>query len=174
MSQSTATAISLPADADLAEFDLDTDAAGPARPARLGRLATAGTWTLQLTAAAILGQTLFFKFTGAPEAVYIFETLGVEPFGRLFTGGMEAIAVVLLLVPRLAAAGAALAAGLMVGAIASHLGPLGIEVQGDGGALFAMALIVAAAAAGVLGLRRHTAHAQLRSLFDLVSTRLRR
>ncbi|MFK7959268.1 MAG: DoxX family protein [Phycisphaerales bacterium] len=155
-------------------FARAADAAAPASPARHGRLATAGTWTLQLTAAAILGQTLFFKFTGAPEAVYIFETLGAEPFGRFFTGGMEAIAVLLLLIPRLSAAGAALTLGLMSGAIASHLGPLGIEVMEDGGALFAMSLLVAASAAGVLAIRRTLAIAQLRSLIQLATTRFRR
>ena len=43
----------------------------------------------RLVAAAILAQTLFFKFTGAPEAVHIFTTLGVEPFGRIGLGVVE-------------------------------------------------------------------------------------
>ncbi|MBI1383239.1 MAG: DoxX family protein [Planctomycetaceae bacterium] len=111
-------------------------------------------WILQVVAAAILGQTLFFKFTGAPEAVWIFTTLGVEPYGRISTGVMELVAVVALLVPRTAALGAALSLGLMVGAIGSHLFVLGIEVQGDGGTLFVLALVTAAASAVVLWLRR--------------------
>lgn len=111
-------------------------------------------WILQVVAAAILGQTLFFKFTGAPEAVWIFTTLGVEPYGRIFTGVVELVAVVALLVPRTAALGAALALGLMVGAIGSHLFVLGIEVQGDGGTLFVLALVTTAASAGVAWLRR--------------------
>jgi len=111
-------------------------------------------WILQVVAAAILGQTLFFKFTGAPEAVWIFTTLGVEPYGRIFTGVMELVAVVALLVPRTAALGAALSLGLMVGAVGSHLAILGIEVQGDGGTLFVLALVTTAASAGVLWLRR--------------------
>lgn len=111
-------------------------------------------WILQVVAAAILGQTLFFKFTGAPEAVWIFTTLGVEPYGRIFTGVMELVAVVALLVPRTAALGAALSLGLMVGAIGSHLAILGIEVQGDGGTLFVLALVTTAASAVVLWLRR--------------------
>lgn len=111
-------------------------------------------WILQVVAAAILGQTLFFKFTGAPEAVWIFTTLGVEPYGRIFTGVMELVAVVALLVPRTAALGAALSLGLMVGALGSHLAVLGIEVQGDGGTLFVLALVTTAASAVVLWLRR--------------------
>ena len=41
---------------------------------------------LRLTAAAILLQTLFFKFTGAPESVYIFRSVGAEPWGRIGSG----------------------------------------------------------------------------------------
>lgn len=111
-------------------------------------------WIAQLTAAAILGQTLFFKFTGAPESVWIFSTLGAEPWGRLGSGAVEAMAVVLLLLPRTAVFGALLGAGTMVGAIASHLVFLGVEVQGDGGLLFALANVVLIACLTVIALRR--------------------
>lgn len=119
---------------------------------RKGRIVAS--WVLQVFAAAILAQTLFFKFTGAEEARHIFETLGMEPWGRIFTGIVELVAVVLLLVPRTVVLGAGLALGLMVGAIASHLGPLGIEVQGDGGLLFGLAIAVFLASIGILWLRR--------------------
>lgn len=111
-------------------------------------------WLLQVTAAAILLQTLFFKFTGAEESVYIFSTLGAEPVGRIGSGVLELIAAVLLLVPSTAALGALLAMGLMAGALTSHLTVLGIAVKGDGGLLFALAVIVFASAAVVLVLRR--------------------
>lgn len=111
-------------------------------------------WALQVIAAAILAQTLFFKFTGADEARFIFETLGVEPWGRILTGVVELAAVVLLLVPRTVVVGAVVAVGLMAGAIGSHLGPLGIEVADDGGLLFGMAVVVALASVGVLVIRR--------------------
>ena len=39
-------------------------------------------WILQIVAAVILLQTLFFKFSGAAESVEIFSKLGVEPVGR--------------------------------------------------------------------------------------------
>ena len=111
-------------------------------------------WGLQLLVAGILLQTLFFKFTGAAESVYIFSTLGIEPWGRIGSGIVELIASILLLVPATTTLGAALAMGVITGAIVSHLTVLGIEVQGDGGLLFALALIVFVASAVILVLRR--------------------
>src|SRR3954469_22537690 len=87
-------------------------------------------WICRIAAAIILLQTLFFKFTAAPESVYIFSKLGLEPWGRIGTGIMELIASVLLLIPRTTSIGAFLAAGIMSGAIFSHLTKLGIAVQG--------------------------------------------
>jgi hypothetical protein len=111
-------------------------------------------WLLQLAVAAILLQTLFFKFTGAEESVYIFSTLGVEPWGRIGSGVVELVAAVLLLVPATAPLGALLTMGLMAGAIGSHLTILGIEVRGDGGLLFGLALTAFACSAAVLLIRR--------------------
>ena len=99
-------------------------------------------WILRLVAAAILLQTLFFKFTGAPESVYIFTKVGAEPWGRIGSGVVELIAAILLLMPRYNWAGSLLAMGMMAGAIVSHLTVLGIEVQGVKGLLFALAVIV--------------------------------
>ncbi|MCB1009244.1 MAG: DoxX family protein [Acidobacteria bacterium] len=111
-------------------------------------------WTAQIVVAAILLQTLFFKFTGAPESVYIFETLGLEPVGRIGSGIAELVASVLLLVPGTAALGALVAAGVITGAIGAHLTRLGIEVQGDGGLLFGLALVVFVGSLLILWLRR--------------------
>ena len=111
-------------------------------------------WAAQIIAAIILGQTLFFKFTAAPEAVALFTKLGVEPFGRIGLGVVELIAVILLLVPRTAAIGSAVTLGLMVGAIGSHLTKIGIEVDGDGGALFSMAVIAFIAGLTATWIRR--------------------
>jgi uncharacterized membrane protein YphA (DoxX/SURF4 family) len=99
-------------------------------------------WTLRIVAAVILLQTLFFKFTASDESVFIFSTIGMEPWGRIGTGVMELIAAVLLIIPRTTAFGALLATGLMSGALFFHFSILGIEVKGDGGLLFIYALIV--------------------------------
>jgi hypothetical protein len=117
-------------------------------------VAVVSSWALQLVVAGILLQTLFFKFTGAPESVYIFSTLGAEPWGRIGSGVVELIAAVLLLVPATTTVGAALAMAVMVGAIVSHLTVLGVEVRGDGGLLFALALTVFAASGVILLIRR--------------------
>ena len=111
-------------------------------------------WLLQLTAAGILLQTLFFKFTGAEESVYIFTTLGLEPWGRIGSGVAELIAAVLLLVPATTTFGAMLAMGIMAGAILGHLTRLGIAVKGDGGLLFVLAVTVLVASTIVLLIRR--------------------
>ena len=103
---------------------------------------TIAIWVLRLLAAVILLQTLFFKFSASEESVYIFSTIGMEPWGRIGTGVMELIAAILILVPRATALGALLAIGLMSGALFFHLTTLGIEVKGDGGQLFIYALLV--------------------------------
>jgi len=125
-------------------------------------------WACRIVAAVILLQTLFFKFTAAPESVYIFTKLGafihnyvpvlsiggIEVSGRIGSGIMELIAAVLLLTPRFVWAGAILAMTATGGAIVSHLTFLGIEVQGDRGLLFLLAITVAVTSAVALFLHR--------------------
>lgn len=109
-------------------------------------------WIMRLAAAIILLQTLFFKFTAAPESVYIFSTLGLEPWGRIGSGIAELIAAVLLVIPSTASLGALLSLGVISGAILSHLTKLGIALPAvnDHGELFALAMIVFFCSAGVL------------------------
>ncbi len=111
-------------------------------------------WIARLVVAAILLQTLFFKFSGAAESVYIFTTVGQEPWGRYGSGMVELVASILLFVPSLTPIGALLALGTMSGAIFFHLTKLGIVVMGDGGTLFCLALVVWAGSAFILWLHR--------------------
>lgn len=102
-------------------------------------------WVCRVSVAIILFQTLFFKFTGAEESKYIFSTLlgpDLEAVGRIGSGVVELIAVILLLIPKTAWLGAGLAMGTISGAIMSHLTMLGIVVKDDGGLLFALAVTV--------------------------------
>ncbi len=99
-------------------------------------------WVLRFVVAYILLQTLTFKFGAKPESVYIFTTVGMEPWGRIGSGVVELLASILILIPRTTAFGAAMAIGTMSGAIFFHLTKLGIEVMGDGGQLFYMGIAV--------------------------------
>jgi putative oxidoreductase len=111
-------------------------------------------WVLQIVTAAILFQTLFFKFTSAEESVYIFTRVGAEPWGRIASGVVELIATILLLVPATSVLGALVALAVISGAIVSHLTLLGIVVKDDGGLLFGLAVIVFLASLGILVIRR--------------------
>ena len=132
---------------------------------KLDKRKRAVSWVFQVAAALIFFQTLFFKFTAAPESVYIFETVGMEPWGRIGSGIVELIAGVLLLWPRRAWLGSLLGLGTISGAIFFHLTSLGIEVQGDGGTLFILALVVFASCLAVLLIRRKQGIGQLRRLW---------
>lgn len=105
---------------------------------------------LRIIVAIILIQTLRFKFTAHPDSVYIFETVGLEPFGRIGIGILELIAGVLLLIPKTVWAGATLTLGVIGGAILMHLTQLGIEVKDDGGVLFYTAVVTFALSAIIL------------------------
>jgi hypothetical protein len=113
-------------------------------------------WILRITAAVILAQTLFFKFTAAPESVYIFDKVGLGAPGRIGSGIAELIAAILLLIPGTVWLGAGLALGVMGGAIMSHLTVLGIVVMNDHGLLFGLALTVALCSAILLVIHRRS------------------
>jgi hypothetical protein len=143
-----------------------------------------GHWLPTLYVAFVFIQSLFFKFSGSPETVYIFEAKldpwaaslgfpGLFAPGGLFSarvvGSFELLASVLLIAgaarpgrPLLQVMGAALGLGIISGAIFFHLfTPLGIAVvnadgSSDGGELFALACGVWAACALLLWLRRES------------------
>jgi hypothetical protein len=120
----------------------------------LSRTQSMASWVLQVAVGLILFQTLFFKFTGAEESKYIFSRLGLEPWGRIGSGVVELVAVLLLMHPRTAVLGAILALGVISGAIISHLTRLGVVVKDDGGLLFGLAVAVFVGSAAILVIRR--------------------
>jgi hypothetical protein len=124
-------------------------------------------WALQLVAAFIIGQTLFFKLTGAPETIALFEVVGGEPVMRYATALMELVAVALLLIPRTAALGGVAAVMVMTGAIGAHATKLGISIDPAalgkpeleplaGPTLFAMAVVAWISGAAVAAIRRRS------------------
>ena len=89
----------------------------------------------------IIGQTLPFKYIGHPESVWIFEQMGWEPWGRYMIAVLETITVLLLLT-RWYIVGATLSLSLLSAANFMHFTRLGFELNGDGGFLFKMSILV--------------------------------
>ncbi|WP_345278134.1 DoxX family membrane protein [Litoribaculum gwangyangense] len=96
---------------------------------------------LRIIVAIILIQTLRFKFSAHPDSVYIFEKVGLEPYGRIGIGILELISGILLLIPKTVWIGATLTIGIIGGAIMMHLTLLGIDVNNDNGLLFTTAVV---------------------------------
>jgi len=118
-------------------------------------------------AALILLQTLYFKFSAAPESVFIFGTLGLEPYGRIATGIAELIVSLLLIIPKTSHFGALFGFIIMLGAIFSHLFIIGVEVQNDHGILFVMAVIVLICSLIIIFLKKE----KLVGVFKLIGER---
>jgi uncharacterized membrane protein YphA (DoxX/SURF4 family) len=125
-------------------------------------------WILRLGASIILLQRLFFKFTAAPESVYIFTKVGMEPWGRIGSGVIDLIASVLILIPRTTSLGALFAIGTMSGAIFFQLTEIGVNVLNDHGQLFTLACTVFFCCAILLFIFRE----QLYSLFCILENKL--
>src|SRR3990167_8905470 len=110
-------------------------------------------WIAQIIIAIIFLQSLFFKFTGAPEAIYIFSQIVIEPWGRYAIGIAELIVAILLLVPATSKYGAIGALLIILPAILLHLTVLGVSVMEDKGLLFGLAITVAILSAFVIWAR---------------------
>lgn len=123
-----------------------------------------GSWIAQVAVAFILGQTLFFKLTGAPETVALFDVVGGGDAMRYATALLELAAVVLILIPKTALFGGGLGVLAMIGAIGAHITKLGISIDPEalgnadleplaGPSLFVMAVIALLASAAVVAIR---------------------
>jgi len=122
----------------------------------LSRRRTAVSLICRIVAAGIMCETLWFKFTGHPESVWIFTRMNLEAWWRYGQGVWELAASVLLFVPRWKWLGAMLTLGAMGAAILSHLAVLGIAVRGDGGLLFGMACTAFVSALTVLWIHQQS------------------
>ncbi|HSZ72842.1 MAG TPA: DoxX family protein [Cytophagaceae bacterium] len=119
---------------------------------------------LKVLVTIIVGQTLFFKFSGADESVYIFSTLGIEPWGRIALGTLELLSIILLWIPQTYVYALVLLLGMMFGAVASHVMILGIEIMDDHGELFVLALITLFSTVVLLFLQRMEVRALIAKL----------
>jgi uncharacterized membrane protein YphA (DoxX/SURF4 family) len=78
-------------------------------------------WVLQIGAAGMFLMVGFFKLSGDPRMVGLFDAIGVGQWFRYVTGSLEVLGAILLLIPRLSGLGALLLVGVMLGAVATHL-----------------------------------------------------
>jgi hypothetical protein len=121
----------------------------------LSRTQLVVTWICCLIAGGIMIETLFFKFTGARESMYIFKRMGTEPWWRWGQGIWELLASICLLTRRLKWVGGILGTGAMLAAILSHMTWLGYSILGDHGLLFGMAIVSFLCCCVVLSIHRH-------------------
>ncbi len=119
---------------------------GPSFPPESNRKIVS--WIFRIIAAAILLQSLIFKFGAHPDSISLFQELGADPYGRYTLGEIELFISFFILNPRSVLPGAILGIGIMTGAILSHIFILGIVFQNDGGKLFSLAIICFLACAG--------------------------
>lgn len=111
-------------------------------------------WTTRIIAAGILAMGAIPKFTGGAAALA--EKLPGGTAATLAIGAAEVVAVVLMLIPKTALVGSALAAVIMAGAVFSHVfGPVGMEGElGEMLPMAAIALAMSLAATGIGWVRR--------------------
>ena len=116
-----------------------------------GKIVNVGLWILQIGAAGMFLMVGFFKLSGDPRMVGLFDAIGVGQWFRYLTGALEVLGAILLLIPRLSGLGALLLVGAMLGAVATHLFVVG------GSALGATILLIVT---GVIawGRRKRTMH----------------
>jgi len=115
-------------------------------------------WVAKLASAGALAQAALGKLSGAQDSVQMFMLLEMEPSGRILIGTIEALAVLLILLPQSTIYGAFLGLGVMIGALIAHLTVLGL-------AHLPYAALVAAGCVTILYIRRHDAEF-LRNLWD--------
>ena len=131
---------------------------------------TVFSYIIRIIISIILIQVLFLKFTGAPESIYLFEMIGLEPIGRYSSALVELLAGILMLIPTTKTWGALLTVGTMIGALFFHLTTLGIVVNGDGGLLFGMAIVTFILAITILLL--HKEELPFNALLNLLTPKI--
>jgi uncharacterized membrane protein YphA (DoxX/SURF4 family) len=77
-------------------------------------------WAFQILAATQFFLTGLDKLSDAPVMVQLFAAVGFGQWFRYFTGTVEIVSAVLLLMPRVAHIGAALLVMTMIGALIAH------------------------------------------------------
>ena len=110
-------------------------------PASTGKALGIALWAAQLYGAYVFLTAAFAKLSGAPQMIGLFEAIGLGQWFRFLTGGIELVAAILLLVPRLSGVGALLLIPTMAGAIITHLAVIGGSIAMPLGLLVAMGFV---------------------------------
>ena len=77
--------------------------------------------SLQIAAAGMFLMVGFLKLSGNAQLVGLFEAIGLGQWFRYMTGTLEVAGAILLLIPRTSGLGALMLAGVMAGAVMTHL-----------------------------------------------------
>jgi len=102
-----------------------------------GKFVNVMLWVLQIAAAGMFLMVGFLKLSGNAQLVGLFEAIGLGQWFRYLTGTLEVAGAFLLLIPRTSGLGALMLAGVMIGAVVTHLFIVG------GSPLMAIILLVA-------------------------------
>jgi len=106
------------------------------RSGSTGKIMNVVLWILQIAAAGMFLMAGFSKLVGNEQMVGMFEAIGVGQWFRYLTGALEVAGAILLLIPRTSGLGALILAGVMAGAVMTHLFIIG------GSPLMAIILLV--------------------------------
>src|SRR6266581_4844614 len=93
--------------------------------ASTGKIMNVGLWILQIGAAGMFLMVGFLKLSGDPQMVGLFDAIGLGQWFRYLTGTLEVAGSFLLLIPRTSGLGALMLAGVMVGAVVTHVFVMG-------------------------------------------------
>lgn len=111
--------------------------------------------TLSVVIAVIFIAAAWGKIIGTEPSRALFADLGMEPYGRVVIGLLEAAVAFLVLRRRYAATGALLGLAVMIGAAIAHATQLGFAYNGDGGMLTGMMIVSAVFCGWLMYLDRH-------------------
>ncbi len=84
-----------------------------------------GLWFLQILSSIILLGPAWSKINSLPSSIELFQTLGMEPYGRIIVGIVEAGAAICLVLPKMHSIGALMSLSVMIGALIAHTTVIG-------------------------------------------------
>src|SRR5712672_4290221 len=93
----------------------------PSASGSTAKIVNVALWVLQIGAAGMFLMVGFLKLSGNAQLVGLFQAIGLGQWFRYLTGTLEVAGAFLLLIPRTSGLGALMLAGVMIGAVVTHL-----------------------------------------------------